>query len=542
MTERGIEARTLGDLILRAADRWGDREVLVFPDQRVTYAELLRRSNTRARSLASLGIGPGDHVGILAPNLVEVVELLFGIALCGAVAVPINARYKTRELAYVIENADLKVLFTTTRIADYVDFVELLQGALPELLDATDPLTLTLSDAPLLRTIVLLEDLDRSGLIGLGQFDTLADSATDEAVRRRAADVSPEDPCVMMYTSGTTANPKGCRLSHDAITRNAGAVADRFEMTEVDRQWNPLPMFHMSAYMPLLAQMRTGGSFVTDTHFEPDAAFDAIEAEKPTILFTAFPTIMGALTSHPRFRADALPQVRLINNVAPPAQLRENMQLIPQATHISAYGLTEASGICCFGSRHEDDETRATTSGRPFDGVSVRIVDPETSAEAATGTTGEMTLKGFSLFEGYYKSPEKTAEVFDDGGWFHTGDLCSVDANGFVSYHGRIKDMLKVGGENVAALEVESFLTGHPAVQLVQVVGVPDAKLLEVVAAFLQLHPGAACTEDDILTYCKGKIASFKIPRHIRFVTEWPMSATKIQKYRLREMIGGDVG
>ncbi len=537
MALRATEARTLGDLIRTAEAEWGKREALLFPDERLTYAEVGRGATENARSLVALGVRPGDHVGVLAPNLPEVAGLIYGIALAGGVAVLINARYKTRELAYVVENADLRVIFTTTRVADYVDFVDLLHDALPGLREADARRPLQIAAAPVLRSVVLLEDVKRAGLISAARFASLAAEIPADAVDALATAVRPTDPCVMMYTSGTTANPKGCRLSHGAITRNAAAVADRFEMTPEDRQWNPLPMFHMSAYMPLLAAMMTGGAFVTDTHFDADRALRSIEAEKPTILFTAFPTIMGALTNHSDFRPGSMPQVRLINNVAPPEQLRKNMRLLPQATHISAYGLTEASGICCFGSRHEGDETRATTCGRPFEGVSVRVVDPETGAEAAVGVAGEMTIKGFSLFEGYYKSPEKTAEVFDADGWFHTGDRCAVDADGFVSYHGRIKDMLKVGGENVAALEVESFLSSHPAVQLVQVVGVPDETLLEVVAAFIQLRPGAACTASEIVEYCRGKIASFKIPRHVRFVDTWPMSATKVQKFKLREQL-----
>lgn len=536
------EARTLCALLDAAESNWPDREVLVFPDERLSYSDLGRAARERARSLAAMGIRPGDHVGILAPNLPELAELVFAVALNGAVSVLLNARYKTHELRYVVENADLRLLFTTTRIADYVDFVDLLGEAFPELPNASDPARLRLNDAPLLRSVVQLEEKARPGLLGSATFSALAAKTPEAEIAERAKAVRSETPCVMMYTSGTTSHPKGCRLSHAAITGTAAAVAGRFEMSADDRQWNPLPMFHMSAYMPLLATIRTGGTFITDTHFDIDRAWQQIQRERPTILFTAFPTIMGALTNHPEFRAEDMPQVRLINNVAPPAQLRENMRLIPQATHVSAYGLTEASGICCFGSRQEDDETRASTSGRPFDGVSARIVDVDTGAECAPGVPGEMTLRGFSLFEGYYKSPEKTAEVIDEDGWFHTGDRCSIDTEGLVAYHGRIKDMMKVGGENVAALEVESFLLGHPAVQLAQVVGIPDAKLLEVVAAFIQRKPGASCSEDDIASFCRGKIASFKIPRYVRFVDEWPMSATKIQKFKLREQLCAELG
>lgn len=532
-----IEVTTLGDLLLRAAHKWPDAEALVFPDERLTYAQLAERAKEKARALQGMGIQPGDHVGILAPNLVEVVEVLFGIALSGAVAVLVNARYKTLELAYVIENADLKALFTTNRIADYVSFVELLYEALPGLETASDPFALDLDSAPLLRSVIMMEDSRQDGVVSWKRFLAYAEQVGQEEMWRRRSQVALSDPCIMMYTSGTTANPKGCRLSHEALVRNAREMSIRFEITDQDRQWNPLPMFHMGAILPLISVIWAGARFITDTHFEADSAIGAIGEEKPTILFTAFPTIMAALVNHPDFEARNMPQLRLVNNVASPNQLKKNMEILPNAVHVSAYGLTEAAGVSCNGSADEDDETRAHTCGKSYSGVQLRVVDLKTGEEAARGERGEVTIRGFSLFEGYYKSPDKTAETIDKEGWLHTGDIAVMDREGRVSYRGRIKDMLKVGGENVAAIEIESYITGHPAVQLVQVVGVPDTTLVEVAAAFIQLEPGKTCTEQEIIDFCRGKIASFKIPRHIRFVEEWPMSATKIQKFKLQEML-----
>jgi fatty-acyl-CoA synthase len=532
-----IEVTTLGDLLLRAANKWPDNEVLVFPSERLTYAQLAQRAKEKARALQGMGVQPGDHVGILAPNLVEVVELLFAIALSGAVAVLVNARYKTTELAYVIENADLKVLFTTNRIADYVSFVDLLYEALPGLETASDPLALDLDSAPLLRSVIMMEDSGQDGVVSWQHFQAFADKTDPEEMWRRRSQVALSDPCIMMYTSGTTANPKGCRLSHEALMRNGREMSIRFEITDQDRQWNPLPMFHMGAILPLVSVIWAGACFITDTHFDADSAIQAIGQEKPSILFTAFPTIMAALVSHPDFDAGNMSQLRLVNNVAPPNQLKKNMEILPNAVHVSAYGLTEASGVSCNGCADEDDETRAHTCGKPYSGVQLKLVDLETGEEAAPGERGEVTIRGFSLFEGYYKSPGKTAEAIDKEGWLHTGDIAIRDREGRVSYQCRIKDMLKVGGENVAAVEIESYIVSHPAVQLVQVVSVPDPRLFEVAAAFIQLEPGKTCTEQEIIDFCHGKIASFKIPRHIRFVEQWPMSATKIQKFKLQEML-----
>lgn len=532
-----IEASTLGDLLLHGAREWPARELLVFPDERLTYAGLAGRALHRARALQALGVQPGDHVGILAPNLVEVIELLFACALSGAVAVLVNARYKSMELAYVVENADLKLLFTTRRTAGHVDFVELLHAALPGLREAADPWTLDLPGAPQLRRVILMEAGTAAGLVEWDRFLARAVEVDEQDAWRRRGEVALRDPCIMMYTSGTTSGPKGCRLSHEMIVRSAREIGRRFRMTADDRQWNPLPMFHLSSIMPLLAGMWAGSSFFSQVVFEADEAIRIIETERPTFLYTAFPTIMAGLVQHPRFRPEIVGQVRLVNNVAPPDQLRKNMKLVPNAVHISAYGLTEASGISCYGSADEDDDTRATTCGSALSGVQLRIVDPETGRPLPAGTPGEMTIKGFSVFEGYWKSPEKNREVFDAGGWFHTGDRCAMDAAGRVSYLGRIKDMLKVGGENVAALEIESYLCTHAAVLIAQVVGMPDARLTEVPAAFIQLKPGATCSEEEIIAFCKGRIASYKVPRVVRFVDEWPMSSTKIQKHRLRESL-----
>ena len=537
MSAAHIEVTTLGDLLLRAAEKWPDQEALVFPDQRFDYAQLAERAQKKARALQGLGIQPGDHVGILSPNLVEVVELLFAIALSGAVAVMVNARYKTTELAYVIDNADLKLLFTTNRIADYVNFADLLYQSLPGLESAADPNSLSLKSAPLLRSVIMMEDPGQNGIVPFSQFMARAEKISPQQAWQCRSQVALKDPCIMMYTSGTTANPKGCRLSHEALVRNAREMSIRFEICSKDRQWNPLPMFHMGAILPIVSVIWQGCCFITDTHFDSDSAIDAIEAEQPTILFTAFPTIMAALVGHSRFDAGKMQQVRLVNNVAPPNQLRKNMELLPNAVHVSAYGLTEAAGVSCNGSADEDDETLATTCGKPYSGVQLRVVDLETGEEVAPGERGEIVIRGFSLFEGYYKSPDKTAETIDENGWLHTGDIATMDEEGRVSYQGRIKDMLKVGGENVAAVEIESYIFTHPAVQLVQVVAVPDSKMLEVAAAFIELQPGMECTEQEIIEYCRGKIASFKIPRYVRFVSEWPMSATKIQKFKLQNLL-----
>jgi acyl-CoA synthetase (AMP-forming)/AMP-acid ligase II len=218
------------------------------------------------------------------------------------------------------------------------------------------------------------------------------------------------------------------------------------------------------------------------------------------------------------------------------------MKAMPDAIQVGSFGMTEASGTVCTGSPDEAEERRISRLGRPLPGLEVRIVDPESKHDVHTGLRGEVLVRGYSLFEGYYRDPVKSAQALDQDGWFHTGDIGSLEADGTIMFHGRFKDMLKVGGENVAAAEIEAHLQRHPAVKLAQVVGIPDAKYVEVPAAFVELQPGASATEAELIAHCKADIASFKVPRHVRFVAEWPMSSSKIQKFRLRTQLVGELG
>ena len=244
---------------------------------------------------------------------------------------------------------------------------------------------------------------------------------------------------------------------------------------------------------------------------------------------------MAELVNHPDLKLDEMDYVRLINNVGSAQALRENMRVWPSATHISAFGMTELSGIGSHTDPADSPQIRAETCGKPYEGVEVQVVEPDTGRICKADEQGELYVRGFLVFEGYYKQPDETAKAIDDQGWFHTGDLGSLDTEGRIRFHGRIKDVLKVGGENVSPLEIEAWLSTHPDVMVAQVVGVPDARLDEVVAAFIQLRPGATLSDKEVIDYCEGQIASFKVPRVVRFLNEWPMSATKIQKSVLRE-------
>jgi len=534
-----INATSLGHLLQRSAQQWPDETAVIFPGTALSYRQLYDSAIDKAMLLQGSGVVPGDHIGLLKPNCPEYLEWLFGIALSGAVAVAINARYRASELAFVIGNADLKLLVTRLHGDQPVDYAQLLAEVFPEL-RAPAATAEGLAAAPLLRRIITTGDRpppDHALYLHAAELAATGHRVNREQVQRVGASLPLASPCLMMYTSGTTSNPKGCPLSHEMMTRKAFSIAHRLGFTATDRQWNPLPFFHLASIMPMLATFATGGRYMTAAHFEPEQALRQIMQEGATVLYPAFPTIMSDLVTHPLFAELDKRQIRLINNVAPPDRLRENMKLLPHTLHISAYGLTEATGLSCYSDPADDDETRAKTIGPALTGTLLRVVDPVSGAALAPGQRGEMLIRGYSVFPGYYKDPEATASAFTEDGWFRTGDICSLDEQGRVSFHGRLKDTLKVGGENVAALEIESFLSTHPSVKFVQVVGIPDPRLQEVVAAFIELNPGTQCHAEDIVGFCQGRIASFKVPRHVEFVSEWPMSATKVQKFRLRDSL-----
>lgn len=535
---RWQEVLRFADLLLRAADREPGADAVVFPDARLSYGELAEQALAAARSLAALGVGPGGRVGILMPNAPEFATLLFATSLLGAVMVPVNARFAPRELGYVITHGEVDVVITSERIVEGADHIDRLHKALPGLGDLAAGARPQLAGSPELRAVVALGAGDVPGMLSGAEFAALGEGGSDGAVLDLHARTSVRGVALMMYTSGTTAMPKGCLLSHEALVRT-GVVAGRtkFRLTREDRFWDPLPMFHMSAILPLIGLFDVGAAFLSMRHFEAGAALRMLEDERATVCYSTFPAIAQALLEHPDYTPGRLARIRLTNNVAPPDTLRAMQARMPQAVQISAYGCTECSGVTAFGDIDDTAEQRATTCGTPFTGMEVRILDLETGVVAQPEAPGEILVRGYAVFEGYHKDPERTAEALDADGWFHTGDVGSVTAEGRVRYLGRTKDMLKVGGENVAALEIESYLATHADVSIAAVVGAPHPRYMEVPVAFVQLRGGREADAGELLEFCRAGLARFKVPHEIHFVTEWPMSATKIQKFRLRQWL-----
>ena len=299
-----------------------------------------------------------------------------------------------------------------------------------------------------------------------------------------------------------------------------------------------MPLFHIAAMLAMIGAVEAGGTFIGQPHFEPGESLRQIEAERATMLFLPFVTFHQAMIAHPDWARTDMGSVRLMNSCfsqMPQAVGDAYRAKMPQALQVGTFGMTEASGIVSTGGYDMEPELGFRTLGYPLAGVAVRIVDLETGADLAPGERGEVLVKGYNLLDGYYRDPAKTAEALDADGWYHSGDIGSLDEHGHLYFHGRFKDMLKVGGENVAAAEVEAVLAAHEGVQLAQVVGLPDARLAEIPAAFVERRNGSKVSEEDLIAFVKARIASFKVPRHIRFVDEWPMSASKIQKFKLRQ-------
>ena len=529
---------TLGDLLLRAAQAHPDRCAIAFPDERRTFSELAEGAILMARALHAQGVRPGDHVGFLLPSSIESLEVFFGIALLGAVAVPVNARYRAQELQYLVQDADLVALVTSTQVAEKVNFVERLTEAFPALAQhREDPLALP--EAPKLRAIALVADGMAPGFVSRGDFLAQADAvpaATIDTLRRR---VRVRDTALILYTSGTTSSPKGCLIAHDALVRTGQALATRYGMTGDDVFWSPLPMYHIAAMFPICAAYSVGATYLSMRYFDAGTALRQIEAERATLTYPSFGTFIADMIFHPEYPERDMSSVRLMNsNLAmQPDSFREALrERMPDAVQVGTYGMTETSGTVTTSFVTDPYDQRTRRLGKPFDGLEVRIMRTD-GTEAGVDEIGEITVRGFSVFSGYYKDEEKTRAAFRDG-WFHTGDLGSIDADGSMMFHGRLKDMLKVGGENVAALEIESLVAQHDAVMLCQVVGKPDPRLMEVPVAFVQLKPGAALSGEEVIEFCRSRISGFKVPREVHFVQEWPMSASKIQKFKLKEMIG----
>ncbi len=521
--------RTLPALLDHQVASRGAHPFTLLPDAALTYAEFGDYANQVARGLIGLGVRAGDRVGYFLPESIDCLPVIFGIWKAGATAVPVNNRFKAFELKRVLGSCSVEVLITAPpRHAAAADLIGLLDAVLPEL--------------PPIPHVVNWDAQTTTQFMPRSQFDASADRVTLDQVAQRGQGVQAADIAVIKYTSGTTGAPKGAMLSHGSLINAAeGAATEHLLFTETDRVWSALPLFHIGGVGFAIACLCAGCSFIHPGYFDADTALAQLVEHDVTVAMPAFETIWMPVVDHPRWNEVDLNELRLVECTGTLGRLHDIQSRHPNAALVSCFGMTEACAFLSLSKPDDPLDTRIGTGGFPLPGMEAKIVDPETNKTLPPDVPGEICFRGPNTFDGYYNDPETNAQVFDADGFFHTGDVGVMDTDGRVTFRNRLKDMLKVGGENVAAAEVEDYLITHPAVHTAQVVAAPDARYVEVPAAFIQCQPGASATEQEIIDFCRGNIATFRVPRYVRFVDEWPMSGTKIKKFELRERIAAEL-
>jgi len=546
LRESPLSECTIGQWLQATSAAYPEREAAVFPEMRIrwTWSQLERLSQRLAGALLALGFGKGDRLGIWSPNRPEWLLVQYATAHIGVILVNINPAYRIAELEYALNKVTCKGIITADRFKSS-GYLEMLIALAPELAHCP-PGQLHSKNLPHLSTVIKLGDDHSSGMTN---FNALLQHREDpgelERVQHIGETLSCHDPINIQFTSGTTGHPKGATLSHHSVVNNAIDVARTMRYGAGDRLCIPVPLYHcFGMVMSSLASTVTGGTMVFPSEgFDPLATLEAVHKERCTHLH-GVPTMFIAQLDHPRFDDFDLTSLRGGIMAGSPCPI-EVMKRVNTRMHMEevtiAYGMTETSPVSFQSGTDDPIERRVSTVGRVMPHLEVKIVDAEANT-AAIGETGELCTKGYSVMRGYWDDPERTAEALVDG-WMHTGDLATIDKDGFCNIVGRVKDMLIRGGENVYPREVEEFLFTHPKIAQVQVFGIPDARYGEEVAAWIVLKPAEVASAEDIRGFCEDQIAHYKIPKHIRFVAEVPMTVTgKAQKFIMRQKMIEELG
>ncbi|WP_198968870.1 AMP-binding protein [Xylophilus sp. ASV27] len=549
-TDVPLIEQTIGDFFDAMAARQPEREALVSVHQgaRYTYGALRTAVDRLASALLRQGLVPGDRIGIWSHNNVEWVLMQLATAKAGLVLVNINPAYRTSELEYALNKVGCKALVTMARFKTS-DYLQMLRELAPELAAAA-PGRLQAARLPDLRLVAWIDAAgqggDESGMLRFSELHASGDAA-DPRVAQVAATLRASDPVNIQFTSGTTGFPKGATLTHRNILNNGFFIGECMRLTPEDRLCIPVPLYHcFGMVLGNLACLTHGATIVyPNDGFDPLTVLQAVQAEKCTALH-GVPTMFIAELEHPRFGEFDLSTLRTGIMAGSPCPI-EVMKRVVGQMHLSqitiAYGMTETSPVSCQSSTDTPLDRRVSTVGQVQPHLEVKIIDPASGATVAPGVTGELCTRGYSVMHGYWGDAEKTREAIDAEGWMHTGDLATMDAEGYVNIVGRSKDMVIRGGENVYPREIEEFLYRHPQIQDVQVVGVPDRRYGEELCAWIIAKPGQTLTEEAVRDFCKGRIAHYKVPRHMRFVDAFPMTITgKIQKFRIREAMSEELG
>ena len=541
-TDIPLSESTIGEFLSETVRRWPDRQAVVFRQQGVrwTWREFDAEVDRLAAGILLLGIGRGDRVGIWSPNRFEWLLTQFATARIGAVLVNINPAYCISELEYVLQKVGCKALVTAESFKTS-DYIAMLLEIAPEL-QLQQPNALNIARLPALRTVISVGDACFSGVTPfqsvLHRGDALLRDEGRVVIKAVQYALSPNDPINIQFTSGTTGRPKGATLTHRNIVNNARYVATAMRLSDADSLCIPVPLYHcFGMVLGVLACVSVGAQMVFPGEgFDAGATLAAVSEERCTALH-GVPTMFIAELGHPEFSAFNLSSLRTGIMAGSPCPI-ETMNQVVAKMHMRevtiAYGMTETSPVSFQSSTTDPLDKRTTTVGKVQPHLEVRIVDVHGNT-VAVGETGELCTKGYSVMLGYWEDEAKTVESIEDG-WMHTGDLATIDADGYCNIVGRLKDMVIRGGENIYPREIEEYLFTHPKVQNVQVFGVPDSKSGEELCAWIVIRQGDGLTEEDVREFCRGQIAYYKIPKYIRFVDELPMTVTgKVQKFVMRE-------
>jgi len=529
--EQTLLGETIGANLTRTAAAFGDRDAVVDvpAGRRWTYAQLDADTGTLARGLIAAGLKAGDRVGIWAPNCAEWVLLQYATAKAGIILVNINPAYRSHELNYALRQSGVRLLVSAEsfKTSNYRAMIDEVRVGLPGL-----------------DRVIYLGSADWDELFVVGRMPIAGGG--DQLAERQVV-LSFDDPINIQYTSGTTGFPKGATLSHHNILNNGYFIGEGCGYTEQDRVCIPVPFYHcFGMVLGNLACTTHGAAIIIPAAgFDPAATLRAVAAERCTSLY-GVPTMFIAELALPDFASYDLSSLRTGIMAGSPCPV-EVMKRVVSEMHMSevtiCYGMTETSPVSAQTRADDDMERRVSTVGRVHPYIEVKIVDPETGLTVPRGATGEMCTRGYSVMLGYWDDPEQTSAAIDQARWMHTGDLAVMDEAGYLNIVGRIKDMIIRGGENVYPREIEEFLYSHPAIEDVQVIGVPDAKYGEEICAWVKLRPGQQLTEQELREFCTGQIAHFKIPRYLRITTDFPMTVTgKVQKFKMRDTSISELG
>jgi fatty-acyl-CoA synthase len=537
---------TIGEFLGATATQFPDRLAVVFREQgiRWTWREFSDEVDVLAAGLLGLGIATGDRVGIWSPNRVEWLMTQFATARIGAILVNINPAYRLTELEYALNKSGCVALIAAPQFKTSM-YLDMLRTVAPEL-EKSEPGELHAASLPQLRTVVRMGDTPTPGTLTFCELIEKGRVSLDPAaLDARAAMLSAGDAINIQFTSGTTGHPKGATLTHRNVVNNARYIARAMRLTENDSLCIPVPLYHcFGMVLSVLACVSAGATMVFPAEaFDPGATLAAVSEERCTALH-GVPTMFIAELDHPDFDRFDLTALRTGIMAGSPCPI-ETMKRVVARMHLSeitiAYGMTETSPVSFQSATTDPLDKRTSTVGRIQPHLEAKVVDAE-GRTVPVGTIGELWTRGYSVMRGYWDDDARTREAIQDG-WMHTGDLATIDAEGYCNIVGRLKDMLIRGGENIYPREIEEFLFQHPKIQSVQVFGVPDAKYGEEVCAWVTLRPGEQMTEEELREYCQGRIAHYKVPRYVRFVDEMPMTVTgKVQKFVMRERMVEELG